>query len=98
MEGGISEGVEFVEGMDEYWEDIFGVKATKMPEGNIASTVVKWGLLSPIKAEDVTVALKSMCNSAVGTDKLSAKDPLSWDQASFAVLYNLMLATESDVL
>lgn len=54
--------------MDEYWEDIFVVKATKMPEGNIASTVVKWGLLSPIKAEDVTVALKIMCNSTVGTN------------------------------
>lgn len=37
-----------------------------------------------------------MCNSAVGMDKLSAKDLLSWVQASIAGIYNLMLATESN--
>lgn len=55
----------------------------------------QWEMLNPITASDVTEVLRGMRNTAVGPDKLSAKELLKWHQGSIAGLLNVILAVEA---
>ncbi len=89
-------GQEQVEGMEDYWEKIYaeGVPAEDTPPITERAEP-KWEIISPITAEELTGALRGMGNTAMGMDRNSAKELLTWHQSSLAGFCNLILALET---
>lgn len=63
-------------------------------EVEIGSGEAKWAVVAPIVAEEVMAALRGLRKSAVGVDKITAKNLLTWHQPSLASLLNILMAVE----
>ncbi len=85
-----------MEGMEDYWENIYaeGVSAEDPPPITERAEP-KWEIISPITAEELTGALRGMGNTAMGMDRKSAKELLTWHQSSLAGFCNMILALET---
>ncbi len=96
LEGRWKEGQQQVEGMEEYWANIYpGTGLSEDPAPITERAEPKWEMLSPITAKEITGALKGMGNTAVGMDRMSAKELLTWHQSSLASFCNMILALET---
>ncbi len=85
-----------VDGLEEYWTDVYA--GTGHSEEKALTTEKgeqRWEILSPITATEIEDALKGMRNSAVGMDRVSARDLLGWHQPSLAGFCNIILALET---
>lgn len=89
-------GQQQVEGMEDYWENIYaGVAPAEDPPPITERAEPKWEIISPITAEELTGVLRGMGNTAMGMDRKSAKELLTWDQSSPAGFCNMILALET---
>ncbi len=84
------------EGLEDYWAKIYaGTCHSEDPAPTTERAEPKWEILSPITAEELTDALKGMGNTAMGMDRTSAKELLTWHQSSLAGFCNIILALET---
>lgn len=83
-----------VEGLEDFWVKILQQGSEGEEELKIKSGGTKWAVLAPIVAEEVTAALRGLRRSAVGVDKITAKDLLTWHQPSLAGFFNILMVVE----
>lgn len=87
-----------VDGVNEYWAKVYGTSSNDGEPGNKSqreTSAVKWTIITPITAEEISAALQGMRDTSAGMDRLTAKELLSWHVPSLAGLLNIILATEA---
>ncbi|MGL5226265.1 MAG: RNA-directed DNA polymerase [Aeromonas sp.] len=83
------------EGLVDFWSGVIGQSGPPAKTPGTTSDGEHWALLDPISVEELRGALRSLTNKAVGMDKVTATNLLSWHLPSLASLLNLILVTES---
>ncbi|CAM4574444.1 unnamed protein product [Leuciscus chuanchicus] len=84
-----------VEHLEDFWANTMEVGSEEECQEVAEAANVHWPILAPIEVDEVTTVLRGLVHSAVGMDKISAKELLAWHQPSLASFMNIMLATES---
>lgn len=82
-------------GLVEFWAKIIGEKGPPAKISGRAAGEQHWDLLDPIGVEELQGTLKSLTNSAVVMDKITATNLMSWRLPSLASVMNLILLTEN---
>ncbi|MGL5294697.1 MAG: RNA-directed DNA polymerase [Aeromonas sp.] len=83
------------QGLNDYWARIIGMDGPPAKAPTTIRRETHWTLLDPIGVEELRTSLKTLTSKAVGMDKLTATDLLSWHLPTLVGLLNLILLTEN---
>lgn len=83
-----------VDNLVDFWAETVEMGSEEECLDEVESASQHWPIVAPIVAEEVTTVLQGLVNSALGMDRVSAKELLSWHQPSLASFMNILLVME----